>query len=104
MKHKCHLVSWKLGQNVFFLWYNQYSAQGDPVTLVMSSAGLKAECVQAQRLCVKGRLSSAVASFLLWVFVQTGLPSVTSYSHMCIIGWCQKCVTINYSKVILRYG
>ena len=79
MKHKGHLVSWKLGQNIPFLQYNQYSLYGDPVTFGMSSASLKAECVQAQRLHVKGSLCSAVTSFLLLVFEQAGLSSVISW-------------------------
>lgn len=52
VKHKCHMVSWKLGQNVLFLLYNRYSAHGDSITFGMSSAGLKAGCVHTQRLCV----------------------------------------------------
>lgn len=90
MKHKCRVVSWELGQNVPFLLYNQYSAHGDSVTFGMSSAGLKAGCLRAQRLCVRGGLCSAVASVLLMVSVQAGLARIISCTNsklwfMCIL-------------------
>lgn len=72
----------------------------------MSSAGLKAEGVQTQRYCVKGRLGRAVASLLLLVFVRADFQVLLAGSwceaivHACITGWSQRCRTIKDSKAV----